>query len=138
LPLDLCVRQHDVRVALHRRPIAFGKLGSVFGGLEQQASPFDHFRGFHGGDRFFRIEHLVDLHNHFGNAMQPREPGIADHQLKEGAARGDAAVFALVSQLLGIEQSLVQAQQGMPQFGQAAVRQIRARAGWEHGILIPV
>ena len=126
--------QHDVGIALERVVIVLAEAGALLRRPEERPSLVDHTGGVHGGGGLVGVEHFVDPYDQLGDAMQPREPVVADHELEEFAGRGDpAAVVPLVRFALGVKQGFVQSQQSVSQIDQTLPGQIRVGAQWNHG-----
>lgn len=107
--LHLAVGQYDVGGALQRLIITPLISIAQFRGANEPSDFCQQNRDVINRGLIVSIEQLVDTDDHIGERMEPGKPRVVHYKLEELACGVNSAINPLIGQLLGDNQSFMQA-----------------------------
>jgi len=116
---DGTVGEDDIGFVLQGVEVVFGKCVAFFGGDEEGAGLLDERGGGGRSEGFFFIKGLVHGDNKFGERVEPGEPWVAHEEFEKMVGRLDRADGLLVAHAVVIYKGLVEAHEGVTDFGEA-------------------
>jgi len=116
---DGTVSEDDIGFVLQGVEVMFGEGVAFFGRNEESAGLLDERAGGGRGEGFFFIKGLVHGDNEFRERVEPCEPWVAHEEFEKMVGGLDRADGLLVAHAVVIDEGLVEAHEGVTDFGEA-------------------